>query len=108
MFFNTSSQVKKSSGITILLFAESSRVLSNIIDALLFHRTSTLEEASLQRESFFHLLIGFRLKGIAEEPTCLDPNVHSNSPIGGLCSNLMLRANLESVPHKEARVIPSR
>ena len=75
-------------------FAESSSVRSSRLSAAFCHMTPAFALTRRASEQMRSLMIGLRLKGIADEPTCLSPNGSPSSPNGLLARMRMSKANL--------------
>ena len=91
-----SSQMRNASGSIERRLAESSSVRSSIDWAAFCQATCGITDSARDSESIFSALMGLRLNGMADEPTCLEPKGSDNSPIGGDWSTLISRANLWS------------
>ena len=89
------STAKNASGTHILLFAESSKVLSNHCVEAVIAGSCDNTITCLDSEFILSLLIGFLLYAIADDPICPFSNGSSNS--FSCCNNLMSFANLEAL-----------
>src|SRR6267378_6505405 len=103
-----SSAARKASGITILLAAESSRVLSRMVLEALMKATSGMTETTLAREHILSAVTGFRLNGIALEPTCDSSIGSASSPKVGDWSTLRSRPNFAHDAAIEASALRTR